>query len=464
MRSPRCLSSRENRENRCSRRALDEQRSTSLNAYFADVPKELCTLAVRSAAPARSQRALASGFCEHLQSHKGDPIGKELPVDQKHRLITTTASITTIIDSPSADPSKLPAPPSLLRVHKRRPRSSSSHDISVFPPTSNCKFLFTPAQIVPIATSRSRSTTALKSLPSSPLDTCPPPAYSARPELHTPLHEPEPYTSLPEPPLSIPLDMNSDTEEDDDLIYTTSSSRRNASSNSLRTRLFALASSTSLSTSHSRGQPKPICTTPGELCAGETETETDEPHRHLPTARKVPFSGPLVPPNTLQQRLTPLLFEFSRLLSIVPAIFGTLYNLYHFYSPPPLGSPERIDYFVSALWAILTGYQCLCLTTGLLTRWRLYYPPISTLVRLLALQGICWPATHLTLTILGHEKRPVVVWAVIGSTTSVSRSVQIWVTSNLWWDSKGGGGKEGGDTAVSATTTEGNRRDRKSVV
>ena len=51
-----------------------------------------------------------------------------------------------------------------------------------------------------------------------------------------------------------------------------------------------------------------------------------------------------------------------------------------------------------------------------------------------------------------------VVWAVIGSTTSVNRSVQIWVTSNLWWDSKGGGWKEGGDTAVSATTREGNRR------
>ena len=48
-----------------------------------------------------------------------------------------------------------------------------------------------------------------------------------------------------------------------------------------------------------------------------------------------------------------------------------------------------------------------------------------------------------------------VVWAVIGSTTSVSRSVQIWVTSSLWWDSKGGKGKEGGDTAVSATTRRG---------
>ena len=285
MQSPRCLS-RENRENRRSRRAIDERRNTSLNPYFADVPNEFCTLAVGSAAPARSQRALASGFREHLQSHKGDPIGKELPVssvDQRHRLITTTASITTTtsitatIDPPSADPPKLLAPPSLSRVHKRRPHASSSDDISVFPPTSNCKFLFTPAQIVPIATSRSRSTTALKSLPFSPLDICPPPAYSARPESYTPLHEPEPYTSLPEPPPSIPLeDMNSDTEEDDDVIYTTTS-HRNASSNSLRTRLFALASSTSLSASHSRNQPKPICTTPGELCAGETETETDEP-------------------------------------------------------------------------------------------------------------------------------------------------------------------------------------------
>ena len=86
--------------------------------------------------------------------------------------------------------------------------------------------------------------------------------------------------------------------------------------------------------------------------------------------------------------------------------------------------------------AILTGYQCLCLTTGLLTRWRLYYPPLSTLVRLLALQGICWPATHLTLTILEHEKRPVITWAVIATTTCMSRSVQIWVTSNLWWEKR----------------------------
>ncbi|KAJ7027470.1 N-glycosylation protein-domain-containing protein, partial [Mycena alexandri] len=142
-----------------------------------------------------------------------------------------------------------------------------------------------------------------------------------------------------------------------------------------------------------------------------------------------------------------LLFEFSRLLAVVPAVFGTLYNLCHIYAPPTgPRAPQRIDFFVSALWAMLTGYQCLALTTGLLTRWRVYYPPLPTLIRLLALQAICWPATHLSLTLLNHAVRPAAVWAAIGSTTCASRSVQIWVTSNLWWeprDTVGGGGGVG---------------------
>ncbi|KAF8334348.1 N-glycosylation protein-domain-containing protein [Amanita rubescens] len=204
-----------------------------------------------------------------------------------------------------------------------------------------------------------------------------------------------------------------------------------------------------------RSKVKSISTTPGQLCLGETETEADEPPRgRLPTARIVRSSGPLIPPNNLQQQLTPLLFEFSRLLSIVPAIVGTIYNLYHVLYPPhhqatssnsTRNPPERIDYFVSTLWAILTGYQCLALTTGLLTRWRLYYPPLSTLIRLLALQGICWPATQITLSVFEHEKRPVVVWALIGTTTCASRSVQIWVTSNLWWDGGGHGSSDSGE-------------------
>ena len=115
--------------------------------------------------------------------------------------------------------------------------------------------------------------------------------------------------------------------------------------------------------------------------------------------------------------------------------------------------------------AVLTGYQCLSLTTGLLHRWVHYYPPLPTLIRLLALQAICWPATHITLLFLGHRERPVVCWCVVGTCTCVSRSVQIWVTSNLWlppqedkkerdgfgrerverrWKPRFGGGKWGG--------------------
>lgn len=104
--------------------------------------------------------------------------------------------------------------------------------------------------------------------------------------------------------------------------------------------------------------------------------------------------------------------------------------------------------------ALLTAHQCLKLTTGLLHRWRAYYSPLSTLIRLLALQAICWPATHFTLDIVGSlgtnatfsndtltlleiallrwtTARPDICWAVIGTTTCISRSIQIWVTSNL---------------------------------
>lgn len=158
----------------------------------------------------------------------------------------------------------------------------------------------------------------------------------------------------------------------------------------------------------------------------------DEPSNPLPTARIFPSPVPIAPPSPFA-RLTPLLFQTFRLLSIIPAFFGTIDLLFNFCYPPSSANPNtRVDYIVSALWAILTGYQCLCLATGLLTRWQAYYSPLPTLVRLLALQAICWPATHLTLTVLNHRKRPLVCWALIASTTCFSRSIQLWVTSNLW--------------------------------
>ena len=64
----------------------------------------------------------------------------------------------------------------------------------------------------------------------------------------------------------------------------------------------------------------------------------------------MPVSGPLVPPNTLEQVITPLLFETSRLLSIVPAIFGVLHNLFNAWYMAINGQIGAIDYVVSALW------------------------------------------------------------------------------------------------------------------
>ncbi|KAJ7595123.1 N-glycosylation protein-domain-containing protein [Mycena floridula] len=239
--------------------------------------------------------------------------------------------------------------------------------------------------------------------------------------------------------------MGSDND-DEDVIYT---SWRSSSSTNLANSSSNLASSMGSSGNLRASRPqsgsvqrrnhdKPICTNPSIQGAGETETEGEEPPRHLPTSRKIPLSSPLIPPN----RFTPVLFEASRLLSIVPALFGIMFNLHRMVYG---GMVSRIDYFVSALWAILTLHQSLSLATGLYFRWRLYYTPLPTLIRLLALQAICWPALHLTLNILDVEKRPVVAWAIVGTTTSVSRSVQIWVTSNLWEETPGDRGSDRGE-------------------
>ncbi|KAF9236505.1 hypothetical protein BU15DRAFT_89121 [Melanogaster broomeanus] len=267
--------------------------------------------------------------------------------------------------------------------------------------------------------------------------------------------------------------FNDDDDDDDSPIYTT---RRTRSAHELRGQAavsMRLTADTPRTTGlrallgegfgWRKSKIPQITTAPGQLGAGETETEADEPPRHLPTTRILPASDPLVSPSIS----TTFLFEFSRLLSVVPASLGppgysTMYTSHdrgydRGQHPGGWGRrclPDRGDYLIAVLWALLTAHQCLQLTTGLLHRWRAYYPPLSTLIRLLALQAICWPATHFTLDILGSlgtnpardsdelvilesallrwtTVRPDVCWAVIGTTTCFSRSIQIWVTSNL---------------------------------
>ena len=70
----------------------------------------------------------------------------------------------------------------------------------------------------------------------------------------------------------------------------------------------------------------------------------------LPTSRKIPNSEPLIvlPINVIINYL----FQACRLLSIVPAVFGTLYNILHaVYRPEPHHMQNTsIDYVVCALW------------------------------------------------------------------------------------------------------------------
>ncbi|CUA74055.1 hypothetical protein RSOLAG22IIIB_10930 [Rhizoctonia solani] len=161
----------------------------------------------------------------------------------------------------------------------------------------------------------------------------------------------------------------------------------------------------------------------------ETETEREGPARVLPTARGPAHHRPSTTP--LASRLIPLVLFLCRLLAVVPATIGTALHIRNAVQPPQGLGHTRIDFAVAACWSVLTGIQCWFLTSGLLVRWRAYYPLLSTLVRLLALQAICWPATHITLSVLDVSQRPTACWAVVGTTTCISRAIQLWATSNL---------------------------------
>lgn len=87
--------------------------------------------------------------------------------------------------------------------------------------------------------------------------------------------------------------------------------------------------------------------------------------------------------------------------------------------------------------ALVTAHFCFSLTTGLTHRWRSYYSLPSTVTRLVSLQCLCWPATYTTLWVLG-PRRPLLAWVVIAVTTGWSRTVQMWVTSNVVVEDDGG--------------------------
>ncbi|KAI0338692.1 hypothetical protein BDW22DRAFT_1337269 [Trametopsis cervina] len=267
---------------------------------------------------------------------------------------------------------------------------------------------------------------------------------SRRPSAAALYVHPPPRSRTVQPREETDEDTDACTSGDDAVVYR---SPRSTPTGSLRERLFGIVKGRA----DNGARVRLISTAPGVRGAGETETEGEDAPRNLPTARLTstfsaltahsPLSASMTVPlpsldASQRQRaildLAPLLFESCRLLSVFPSIFGTLWNLYHALRPLDGNWSCSTDYFVCVLWV---RWQCLQLTTGLLKRWRVYYSPLPTLIRLLALQGaataICWPATHFTLTLLDHEARPLICWAAIGTTTCCSHAIQMWVTSNI---------------------------------
>ncbi|KAK7018705.1 hypothetical protein VNI00_018298 [Paramarasmius palmivorus] len=162
----------------------------------------------------------------------------------------------------------------------------------------------------------------------------------------TPLTPLAPITILPiSMPLSTPMTRD-DSDDDDDVLwhakrsnstgtfnvrpngsppqYTPTHKSASTSNSSLRARIFSFAAGKSTTTPKERERERLICTKPGEKGAGETETEVDEPPKHLPTARSTTFTSLALstPHHKRQEKPLRFLYQCFRLLAVVPAFIG----------------------------------------------------------------------------------------------------------------------------------------------
>ncbi|TCD70389.1 hypothetical protein EIP91_003743 [Steccherinum ochraceum] len=230
------------------------------------------------------------------------------------------------------------------------------------PPGSPPPYSLTPPETdpnSPFLFKRAASSPHLHSPPQSPapLHQYPHSSSSSRIPSSSTLHPPQRaarHTYSHHADTSDDPDTDADASMSEDTVIYTSSQPTLAGT--LRARLLGKGKGRA-----DEGRMRPISTALGVIGAGETETEGEESPRHLPTARinpsasSLPFLSSLSSsaqapvPSPLKPYL-PLLWELSRLLSIVPAVFGTMYNLYHVFFPPGDSFWWRVEYFVSALW------------------------------------------------------------------------------------------------------------------
>lgn len=154
-------------------------------------------------------------------------------------------------------------------------------------------------------------------------------------------------------------------------------------------------------------------------------------------------------PSKLRQFVLMYLVFPLRLLATVPGIIGTFWLMRNafvvgwsssmLWRKPIEGmqaQPSSLEFALSALYSMTTAYHAYSFTTLLLRRWLHYYSLLPSLIRLIALQALCWPLVRLTLYTMG-PRNPLPAWIVISTTTACSDTIARWVVSNITDESDG---------------------------
>lgn len=327
------------------------------------------------------------------------------------------------------------------------------------------------------------------SMSSRDVDELPPPYTPSEANLSSLLATTAPHTLQPPVQRSAQVSRRSSAEDNDDNGGALSFSTNAARSRSLPSTQHIpqpMSGRTTCNAQHPRATHFPP---PSVRSDEEVETEADGPVSPSirsnesvtsPVSRSGLLEGEamadaewnyierLERPSRLRQFVLTYLVHPLRLLATVPGIIGTFWLMRNavvicwtggivWKQPSTAGSqPSALEFFLAAFWSMTTAYHALSFTTLLLRRWLHYYSLFPSLIRLLALQALCWPLVRLTLFILG-PRNPLPAWIIISTTTALSDTVARWVVSNITDESDGLsnatlgiGGTTNGDTSNAA--------------
>ncbi|KIO20354.1 hypothetical protein M407DRAFT_29986 [Tulasnella calospora MUT 4182] len=161
---------------------------------------------------------------------------------------------------------------------------------------------------------------------------------------------------------------------------------------------------------------------------------TPQPEQVMET---VPLPATTSPDSDIDQKTISILYSL-RYLAAIPVIQTAVSNLW--LALFAKASVSQTRHGLICLWAIVTAFSLVNLTTDLLRRW-LYncrYPPFPhILIRLLALQlGILFPSIHLGLAMLNPNptdrasNQAVVAWCFLATTiTMIGEAIRPWTNA-----------------------------------